>query len=570
MPKRPKPSFLMLAFSVMSVLFLALSACGASGTPAPTNTGGKPVKGGTWTDDLYEEPASLIPNGSAETYEALVNQSIYTPLFYGDTQGVVHPGLAREIPSQANGDVSNDLKTWTIKLRPGLQWSDGQPLNAEDVDFTWKLWNNPKFGAYSTTGFNLIKSADVSSDNLSITFHLSAPFEPFVSIWTDGLTGAVLPKHVFASMSPDAILKSPQNLKPTATSGPFMVSENVVHDHITVVRNPKYYLASQGLPYLDKIVFRIVPDYDTILKDIQAGSIDSAWFLDVTKIPQYKAVSNYTLYTTPGSAGFEAIYFNLHNPLLQDVNLRKAIAMAIDHNALIQTARRGAALPLCTDHPKSFNPGYQADAPCPKFDPTAANALLDQNGYTKGADGVRTKNGKRMEFLYSTTANNAWRAADELILQSNLKAIGIKLDIQNYPASTFFGDILPKGDVTKYGLAEFENTYNYDADDSSAFACNQVPTAANSYSGGNFSYWCDHATDPLFNQELSTTNVATRQDAFNKLHQIYLTEFPFITEYAPADVAMYKSSIAHNYAPGPMGASETVNVWQWWCTNGTC
>ncbi|TMC56426.1 MAG: hypothetical protein E6J21_15080, partial [Chloroflexota bacterium] len=356
-------------------------------------------------------------------------------------------------------------------------------LNADDVNFTWKLWVNPKFGAYSTAGYNAIKSADVSADKLSITFHLSSAYEPFVALWTDGGL-APLPAHHFASMSPDSILKSPDNLKPSVVSGPFSVSESVVHDHFTLVRNPKYYLASQGFPYLDKIVFRFVTDANTILKDLQAGSIDASWFLDVQKTPAYQALSNYTLTRTATSAGFEAIWINEKNPILKDVTIRKALAMAIDHNALIQTARRGAATPLCTDHPSGIVPGYQADAPCPKFDPAAANTLLDQAGWVKGADGVRAKNGQRLEFQYSTTANNAWRAADELILQQNFKAIGVKINIQNYPAGTFFGNILPQGDPNKYQLAEFEQTYTYDGDDSTNIQCNQIPTAANNYGGG--------------------------------------------------------------------------------------
>ncbi len=568
MLKKPRPRLLTMSFSIVAVLMLLLSACGASGTPAPSGNAGTPVKGGTFTDDLYEDVDSLIPNGVSETYATLVDQAIYAPLFYGDSKGNVHPGLASEIPTQANGDVSADLKTWTFKLRPNVVWSDGQPLNADDVNFTWKLWDNPKFGAYSTTGFNLIKSADVSADKLSITFHLSAAFEPFVSIWTDG-SYAPMPAHHFASMSPDAILKSPDNLKPSVVSGPFTVSESVVHDHFTLVRNPKYYLASQGYPYLDKIVFRFVTDANTILKDLQSGSIDASWFLDVQKTPAYKALSNYTLTRTSTSAGFEAIWINEKNPILKDATIRKALAMAIDHNALIQTARRGAATPLCIDHPSGIVPGYQADASCPKFDPAAANTLLDQAGWVKGADGVRAKNGQRLEFQYSTTANNAWRAADELILQQNFKAIGVKINIQNYPAGTFFGNILPMGDPNKYQLAEFEQTYTYDGDDSTNIQCSQIPTAANSYGGGNFAFYCNHALDPLLAKELGTTDTSQRQAAFNQLHSIYLTDFPFITEYEPHDVAIYKN-VVHNYTPGPMGAQETVNVWNWWCTGGKC
>ena len=568
MLKKPKPRLLTMSFSIVAVLMLLLSACGASGTPTPSGNAGNLVKGGTFTDDLYEDVDSMIPNGVSETYAVLVDQAIWAPLFYGDSKGNVHPGLASEIPTQANGDVSADLKTWTFKLRPNVVWSDGQPLNADDVNFTWKLWVNPKFGAYSTAGYNEIKSADVSADKLSITFHLSAPYEPFVALWTDGGL-APLPAHHFASMSPDSILKSPDNLKPSVVSGPFSVSESVVHDHFTFVRNPKYYLASQGYPYLDKIVFRFVTDANTILKDLQAGSIDASWFLDVQKTPAYQALSNYTLTRTSTSAGFEAIWINEKNPILKDATIRKALAMAIDHNALIQTARRGAATPLCTDHPSGIVPGYQADAPCPKFDPAAANTLLDQAGWVKGADGVRAKNGQRLEFQYSTTANNAWRAADELILQQNFKAIGVKINIQNYPAGTFFGNILPQGDPNKYQLAEFEQTYTYDGDDSTNIQCSQIPTAANNYGGGNFAFYCNHALDPLLAKELGTTDTSQRQAAFNQLHAIYLTDFPFITEYEPHDLAIYKN-VVHNYTPGPMGSQETVNVWSWWCTNGKC
>jgi peptide/nickel transport system substrate-binding protein len=564
MLKRPY-SRLTLAFSLLTVLMLLISACGAQGTPTTTSNNTNPVKGGTWIDDLYEPVQSLIPNGVSETFADLIDQTIYTPLLTGDTTGKIIPGLAKEVPSVTNGDVSADLKTWTYKLRSGVTWTDGQPVDARDVDFTWKLWNNAKFGASSTTGYNLITKTDLSSDNLQITFHLSQPFVAFNSLWTDGLT-APMPAHHFSSMSPDSILKSPDNLNPSVTDGPFTMSESKPGDHFTVVRNPKYYLASQGLPYLDKIVFRLIPDQNTILKDFQAGSITSAWFLDVTKTPAYKALANYHLVANPNASNFEAMYFNLDNPALKDVTVRKAMSMAINYNALIQTARRGQAVPLCTDHGKAYVPGFQANAACPKYDPAAANALLDQAGYTKGADGVRSKNGLRLEYKYSTTANNAWRAADETILQQNFQAIGIKLNIQNYSADTYFGSILPNG---KFDIGEFEDSWTYDPDDSALFACNQIPSSANSFSGGNYSRYCNKQLDALFQQELSTGDPNQRQQIFNKIHQIYLTDFPFITLYGPTDIAVVKNT-THNYLPGPEGASETVNVWQWWCTNGTC
>ena len=566
MLKKPRPRFLVMSFSIVAVLMLILSACGGTSTsPSSTPSAGSPVKGGVWTDDLFEEPDSLLPNASSETFSDMVDQSIYSPLFYGDKSGHINPGLVTRMPTVANGDVSSDLKTWTFHLKSGLKWSDGQPLDARDVDFTWRLWTGGKYTPANTTGLNLIKSATVSSDNLSITFTLSAPFSPFVSIWTDGLE-APMPAHVFSSMAPDKIQTSPQNLNPTVTSGPFKMAESVPGDHYTVVRNDNYYRASEGLPYLDKIVFRVVTNQNTILKDFQAGTIDSAYFLDVTKFLAYQRLApTYTIYTNPNASNFEATYFNFHNPILgTDVKVRTAIAMAIDHTALIQTARRGYAAPLCTDHGQAYVPGYQADAPCPKFDPAGANTLLDGDGWAKGSDGYRHKGSQILEFKYSTTANNFWRADDELVLQGNMKDIGIKLDIQNYPASTFFGTFLTDGKAGVYDLAEFENSWTYDADDSSLLACNQIPP-----NGFNITFYCNKQLDALFLQQQATQDTAARQQIFNQEHQIYLTDFPFITLYSPLDVSMNKNT-THNYNPGPMGAAETVNVWEWWCTNGTC
>ena len=119
------------------------------------------------------DPASLIPNGGSDSG---MDQALYLPLFYGDARAVIHPGAATEVPTIQNGGVNANATTWTFHLRPHLVWSDRQPYDARDVDYTWKLWANPKFAADFTLGLNLISSADVSSDHLSITFHLKRPF----------------------------------------------------------------------------------------------------------------------------------------------------------------------------------------------------------------------------------------------------------------------------------------------------------------------------------------------------------------------------------------------------------
>jgi peptide/nickel transport system substrate-binding protein len=558
MLKRPRTPTLMSAWCLL--IMVLLSACAPPTAPFHPQSGPRrPIRGGTWIDDLNEEPSSLIPNVSPEGSAAIVDQAIYAPLFYGDESGVLHPGLATEIPTVANGEVSADLKTWTFRLRPGLTWSDGQPEDARDVDFTWRVWVNPTFPSVSTVGVNLITSAQVSRDHLSITFHLKQGFEPFLAAWADA-AAAPLPAHSFSRIAADAMAQSAENLNPSVTSGPFMMQESKPAEHYTVVRNPNYYQAAQGYPYLDRIIFRVVPNQNTILTDLQTDSIDSAWNLDVTNTPAYKRLSTYTLSFNPKSTNFEAIYFNFRNPILgQHTEVRRAMAMAIDHQALIQTARRGQATALCTDHAAALVPGYQPNAPCPAFDVQAANALLDQSGWVKGEGGVRAKGGERLEFRYSTT-NEQWRLNDELILQQDFKAIGVKIDIQNYPASTLIATVLQG----KYELLEFEASFAYDGDDSLLFACSQIPP-----NGFNIAFYCNHHLDTLFMQEQQTSDPTQRQQIFDAIHQIYLTNFPFITLYSPVDLAMHKK-LVHNYMPGPEGAAEDNMIWLWWCEGGHC
>jgi len=529
------------------------------------------VRGGTWIEDSIGDVDSLLPNMHDD---GGIDQALYLPLFYGDAQGVIHPAAASDIPTVQNGGISADATTWTFHLKPHLVWSDGEPYDARDVDYTWKLWLNPRFGAAfpnGATGFELIRSADVSADHLSISFHLKQAYAPFLQNWVGGYF-APLPAHHFSTMSLQAIVKSPDLLNPGVTSGPFMMAESKPSDHFTVVRNPHYYRASEGLPYLDKIIFRPV-DQDAVLQDLEAGTIDSsAGNLDVSKAQAYQHLSHYLLVTPPTSASFEAMWFNFHNTVLAShLEVRQAIAMAIDHQALIQMARQGFASPLCTDHPSAMHPGYQPNAQCPDFNPAAATKLLSDNGWVKGPDGVRARGGQRLEFEYSTNVTyNPWRIATEAVVQRNLQAIGIKLDIQNYPGDTFFGSFLPGGKASpltgavagRYDIAEWAWGFGYDPDDSVLLSCDQIPP-----NGQNLTFYCNPALEALYTQELATADAGTRQQIFRQIHAIYLTQFPFITLYSPYYPAIVCKG-THNYLPSDLEAN--INMWEWWCDNGKC
>jgi peptide/nickel transport system substrate-binding protein len=535
------------------------------------------VRGGTWIVALQQDPGSLIPNGDGDAFGAneLVDQALYLPLFYGDAQGRIQPGAARDVPTVRNGGINADATIWTFHLRTGLVWSDGHPYDARDVDYSWRLWADPTFvGDFPLTSnpvpYQLIRSATVSADHLSITFHLTQPYVPFLAAWVDGVQ-APLPAHHFSSMTPGQVLKAPDELHPTVTSGPFLLSESQPGDHYTLVRNPQYYLASKGLPYLDKLVFHVGSDVNN-LQDFQAGAIDSTQ-LARNNAQAYQRLRGYRLVVAPTSASFEALFFNFHNTVLATYpEVREAIARAIDQQALIEGPLHGLATPLCTDHPSAVHPGYQPGAYCPAFGLAAANQVLDDAGWVRGADGVRTRDGHRLEFEYSTTADpNSWRNAVQLAVQQDLMAIGIKLDIENYPGHQFFNSVLAGGEPSpptgavagRFDIAEYGWVYGYDGDDSVLLACDQTWPR-----GSNFGSYCNPALDALYHQELATPDAGLRQNVFDQMHQIYVTDLPFVVLFSPLIVTVVHQG-THNYAPSPF-VGEMGNVWEWWCEQGTC
>jgi peptide/nickel transport system substrate-binding protein len=278
------------------------------------------------------------------------------------------------------------------------------------------------------------------------------------------------------------------------------------------------------------------------------------------------------LITTPTSAAVEGMSFNFHDVILASHReVRQAMAMTIDRQALITVARHGFASPLCTDHPSALHPGYQPDAACPLFDLAADNKLLEDNGWMKGPDGVRSKGGQRLEFDYSSTANSTWRNADEALIQRNFMAVGIKLDIQNYPSDTFFGSLLsegkaspPKGAIAgRYDIAEYGLNFGYDPDDYDLLVCDQIPP-----NGQNFTFYCNPALDTLYKQKQATVDPGIRQEIFRQIHRLYLTDLPFIVLFSPMNIALVRKG-THNYSLSLI-EGETVNNWERWCDHGKC
>ena len=548
----------------MFLVPMVLSACGPSSSKGNGNNNN--IKnGGTVINGLYEEPDTLLPMLTNETYSIIVDQTIWAPLWYGDPQGQLHAGIATEVPTQANGDISSDLKTFKVKLKSGLKWSDGQPLTVDDLVFSYSLYANPAFA--NTFGFPTTDPGDpigvasvtkVDANTMQIV--LRNPSATLIALMADGASGPI-PMHTFQNVQPANIAHSPEYSKPSVSSGPFMISDRVSGDHITVVKNPNYYQASAGLPHLNQITFKIIPDQNTILTALQAGTITESWFLDVTKLQQYKAIQGYTTAQDQNPAGYEVLVFEMQpGKILNDKVIRQALTKSFDTSVLINQLYNGAAKPTCDDSAGTFV--HEPSLTCNQLDIAGAKSMLDADGWTMGSDGYRHKGGQTLELTYATT-NKASRKQTQLLAQAAWKAVGIKIDIKNYDANVFFGananGILHSG---QFDIGEFANTLGYDPDDHTFFMSNQTPDKG----GSNYMHYSNPEVDQAETTQQQTSDQSARKAAFHTIHTDVINDVPVMYLYTAANIFVYSNHL-HNYNPSALGPSEAWNVWDWYLDN---
>ena len=548
---------------------MLLSACG----PTSSNNGnGGPKSGGSIVDGVQEEANSIMPAQSTETFADLVDAAIWASLVYTTDQFTLQPGLLTEVPSTSNGgiNVSGDTETFTLHLRPNLKWSDGQPLTSADVAFAIKTFSDPAYG--DKQGFPASEIASVNTpDANTVSIQLNTINVAFLTLaLTDPLIFTPLPQHTYGTMSAGDIAK---DFSPKVTSGPFTVTEHQKGDHITVSRNKNYYQAPK--PYLDKVTFKFFPDANTEVTALQAGHIDTAYFLPVTAVDTLKAIPGYKLFTPKQSPNFEALYFNMSNPILADAAVRQALALSFDPRTEIAQIQKGNAVPTCDDDTGTFahEPNLvSSDNLCPygpnqsaKFDPAAAKTLLDGDGWAMGSDGYRHKGGKTLELRISTTAGRQYRLDSEQLAQAAWKAVGIKIDVNNFPSSDFFGPILFPSDAKytksndQWDIAEFENSLGVDPDQHLVWESNQVPPAG----GQNLTYYSNSQVDSLEAQQLKAVDQNQRKQLFSQIHAQILKDIPIFYLYSPLDLSEYRANL-HNYKPSSIGPSETWNIWDWY------
>ncbi|MCC6745426.1 MAG: ABC transporter substrate-binding protein [Acidobacteria bacterium] len=464
-----------IAFALVTVFCIATGCSGpASGPPGAGPTGvanppfeGEPpaepyvyegetgVYGGMLVIPTAQDPKSFNGLTAGETSTTgIVNGPIYSALIgFDNISQKIDNGLCTSIES------SEDNLVWTFKIRKGVRWSDGEPFTANDVKFNFDV-------AFDKNIDNSVKSTFEQSDgtlpkveavdDLTVKFTLTEPN----AIFLDNVGSTYLvPRHKWEESYKkgefaDRALTIDTRPEDVVGLGPFRLKEFASEQRVLMERNPYYWKVDkkgQRLPYLDRVIFRIVPDMNTMLSVFQNGEVDMHWNVrpeDFSLLKREEQTGDYTVQEL--GPGYNVLYIMVNqntgknkagkpnvDPVLSEwfrnVKFRKALAHAIDRQAIITTAFQGLGTPVETFCPPANKVWYDKDASVSyDYSPDKAKALLKEVGLEdRDGDGVaEDAAGHKCAFRLVTNSNNQARVAAATVIKENLKAVGIDITYQ--------------------------------------------------------------------------------------------------------------------------------------------
>lgn len=416
-----------LAIPMTLVLLVTLSACTSVQPPASPTAGAgpqaskaAPKSGGKLTFAARQDPDTLDPQrtGFVATRK-LLNQMFdtLTVVKHGDPK--VYPGLAE------SWTVSEDGKFYTFKLKRGVKFHDGTPFNAEAVKFSFDRILEPaqaKGGARSFLG--PYQSSEVV-DEYTVKLSFERP---------NSALPTLLAIESLAPISPAAVQKYGDDFErnPVGT-GAFKFKEWVAKDHVTLVRNPDYNWASeafehQGPAYLDEIVWKFIPEATTRVAVLETGEVDIAEELAYQDVQRVRENANLKVERAVPAGTPWTAFPNVKKFPTDQLSVRQALLYAIDREAIAKTIFRSeskAAVSVLLPN----SPGYAATFADYNFDPSKAKATLEDDGWKLGPDGVRTKDGKRLEMLWIYGSQEGYEEMVPLV-QAMVRDVGIDLKVE--------------------------------------------------------------------------------------------------------------------------------------------
>ncbi|MBV8530731.1 MAG: peptide ABC transporter substrate-binding protein [Candidatus Eremiobacteraeota bacterium] len=399
-----------------------------------------------------------------------------------DEQNRPFPELATQVPDQTNGGVSKDGLTITYHLRKGVRWSDGAPFNADDVVFSTRVVLNPNNNEIGRLGWDQITRID-EPDKFTVIYHLKKPYSPFVETFfsTAGANPCILPKHLLAQYP--NINHVAYNSLPVGI-GPFKYLRWDRAQDVVLVPNPLYW---RGLPKLKEIIYKIVPDRNTVLSQLEAKELDMWDLVPGAYLSRVQSIPGFAVRRQP-SYFYNHLDFNTQRPAASDPVVRQALRLALDRETIIQKIGRGVGTLQEVTTPKNAPYNVTSIPPVP-FDIARANALLDRAGWARGPDGIRAKNGTKLMLDFAVNSGSPDTDEQIELIRSWWQQIGVGISVRHYPNAVMFAPTLQGGIIyskNRWDVVVFAWQNEAIGDLSPIYACTSFPP-----NGQNNLRWCN-------------------------------------------------------------------------------
>jgi len=546
-----------------SLFFLTFMVIASLGLPSCAPAAKAPASKGIVVV-IPEDPPSFNPAVADTGYDTLVMNMVLLGMADIDPNGDTYPQLAAELPTQKNGDVlvnEDGTMAVTWKMRQDVQWSDGTPVTADDVIFTYNAIINPDTGAW-IAGIDYVDSVE-KIDDYTFTVNYNTIYPGYLTQF-GGEQVAIWPAHycdATQGFSAWDCARTP------LSDGPYLLKEWVNGDHMTFVKNDNYF--EKGKPAIDTVTVRIVPDEAVRKTMLINGDADLDMWSPEPMIADLTNKPNVVVSQSPYNRWVMRLYFNLAakgtndplatpHPILSDVNVRRAIRMAIDVDTISKEFFLGYAQPAWTEF---FRPPYQCTVPRPKFDIEAAKAMLTSAGWTDtDGDGVRECHGCKtgapdgykmeMDFITYAEYGEALNLTQQFIADE-LKQIGIKTNLNVVEGSVLWA-ASTDGGIEQNGNFDMD-IYDdgYPGSDPTDFLSSYYSSAAAVPDDGyNYGNWVNPEFDSLLNQVL-TLNEGTRKADFCKMANILENELP--------EALLFTAVNADSHSAMLQGVQSTTN-----------
>lgn len=493
---------------------------------------------------LFEEPTTLNPViPQAGVVNGEVQDTLFRNLFMQVPSGALRPDLATVVPTVANGGISKNGLVYTFHMKSGLKWSNGSSLTTRDVWETYKLMTNPTVTPGGALGWSDIRSFEILS-NTAFRITLDTPFAPLLVTIFSG--PGIVPYSVFHNLPAKDVDKASWNSAPTLSDGPYMFKSWVSGAALTVVRNPDWHGPK---PKSARIVFKIVPNQNSLLVQAEAGSINIWPDFPVNYVSQVKSIAGAEIHAATG-VGWEAPVVNFRDPIMENLDVREALELSVNRAALVKALYHGYAKVAVADQaPNSW--GFNHQLKPWAYSPSEAKVLLNKAGWKVGAGGFRYKDGKELTITYVSTSGSPVRQEIERLVSFWWRAIGVNVQIKNYPANVLFGNVLPSG--KGWDLAELESTgggdpavLSYDIFGTKQFL--------------NFGNYSNTKVNQLLEAAIATPVQARRAADFQAAEVILRNTLPMLYYYYPE--ALEATFHVTGFTQNPW-ASDTWDCWNW-------